>query len=73
MVLKEENSDSQSVDYTVWILHVRPETGTDVEFMLSYKAKENRGKQFIAEMFSHAFKTAHPSWVIKKVVVQPTQ
>jgi hypothetical protein len=72
VVLKEDNIDSKSVDYTVWILHVRPEISTDTEFMLSYKAKEKRGKQFVEEMFSQAFKTAHPSWIIKKVTVEET-
>jgi len=70
LVLKGENIDSEAVDYTVWILHIRPEIGTGAEFMLSYKAKEHRGKQFVEEMFSRAFKTAHPSWIIKKVTVQ---
>ncbi len=70
---KTENlsvADSQPIDYTVWILHVRPEISKDTEFLLSYKAKEHRGKQFVEDMFAKAFKTAHPKWVIKKVTVE---
>ncbi len=61
--------DTQAVDYTVFILHTRPEMG-NAEFLLSYKAKENRGKQFVEEAFAKAFKTTHPRWVIKKVTVE---
>jgi len=63
---------SEPVDYTVWILHTRPELGTDTDFLLSYKVKENRNKEYIEEMLSQAFKTAHPHWVIKKVTVEET-
>jgi hypothetical protein len=61
---------SAPVDYTVWILHTRPETCVDTEFLLSYSAKDVRGKAFVEEKFVEAFKTAHPNWVIKKVTVQ---
>ena len=63
-------ADSQPIDYTVCILHVRPEISKDTKFLLSYKAKEHRGKQFVEEMIAKAFKTAHPKWVIKKVTVE---
>jgi hypothetical protein len=68
--IENEVCDSEPVDYTVRILHVRPEVGKDTEFLLSYNAKESRGKRFIEEMFSQAFKTAHPKWIIKKVTVE---
>ncbi len=64
------NALNNPVDYTVWILHTRPEISEDTDFMLSYRAKEDRGKQFVAEMFTQAFKTAHPTWVIKQVTVE---
>lgn len=67
---KIATADSRTIDYTVWILHIRPEVSKDTEFLLSYKAKEHRGKQFVEEMFAKAFKTAHPKWVIKKVTVE---
>jgi hypothetical protein len=66
---KEENVP-ESIDYTVRILHVRPEIGTDTEFLLSYNAKESRGKHFVEEMFAEAFKTAHPKWIIKNLTVE---
>lgn len=61
--------DSRAIDYTVWILHIRPEIG-NTEFLLSYKAKEHRDKKFVEEMFSKAFRSAHPSWIIKKVTIE---
>ena len=67
---KPATTASSPVDYTVWILHTRPEVGKDTEFLLSYKAKENKGKQFIEDKFAEAFKTAHPKWIIKKVTVE---
>jgi hypothetical protein len=67
---KEATVDMRPVNYTVWILHTRPEIGQETEFLLSYKAKECRGKQFVEETFAQAFKTAHPSWIIKKVTVE---
>ncbi|MGD6934072.1 MAG: hypothetical protein ACQCN5_07700 [Candidatus Bathyarchaeia archaeon] len=67
--VEKEETDC-SVDYTVWILHTRPEISENAEFLLSYRAKESRGKQFVSEMFCEAFKTAHPAWIIKKVIVK---
>ena len=67
---KKENVGQETIDYKIWILHVRPEVGEDVEFLLTYYARENKGKQFVEETFAKAFKVAHPSWIIKKVTVE---
>ncbi len=58
-------------DYTIQILHERPECGCDVEFVATYYVREDRDLQFIEETFRKAFNSAHPSWLIKKVLVTP--
>ncbi|XHH09192.1 MAG: hypothetical protein ACFCUE_00805 [Candidatus Bathyarchaeia archaeon] len=74
MVLMVDASEFKKVhkitSYSVLILHVRPEISETAEFMLSYTVKEKQSKQFVAETLSEAFKTAHPSWIIKQVMVK---
>ncbi len=60
----------QTIKYTITILHVRPEISDNADFLLTYHALENRGKSFVEEMFTKAFKQTHPSWIIKKVTVE---
>ena len=69
-ITEKETVDPQTIDYSIWIVHIRPEIREDVEFLSTYKARESRGKQFVEEMFAKAFKVAHPSWIIKKVTVE---
>jgi hypothetical protein len=67
---RHESHEKHMLDYTIKILHVRPEISKDVDFLLTYKAREDRGEKFVEEVFTKAFKTAHPSWIIKKVTVK---
>jgi hypothetical protein len=67
---KAENLENETIDYKIMILHIRPEISESVEFLLTYYARENKGKQYVEEMFVKSFKLAHPSWIIKKVVVE---
>ncbi len=63
-------NESKAIDYKIGILHIRPEIDQESEFLLTYRAREKRGEKFVEEMFTKAFKIAHPCWVIKKVTVK---
>ena len=67
---EKETVVPQTIDYRISILHIRPEIRDDVEFLATYYARESRGKRFVEEMLTKAFKLAHPSWIIKKVTVE---
>lgn len=70
---KKESDETQTSDFKIEILHIRPEVCGDVEFLLTYNAREKRGEKYVEEIFTKAFKTAHPTWIIKKVTVKAEQ
>jgi hypothetical protein len=59
-----------TIDYVIQVVHNRPETGSGVEILSTYYARENKDERLIQEVFAKAFITAHPSWEIKKVLVK---
>lgn len=70
--LDKKQDVKKIVEYVISILHQRPEFGENSEFVSTYYAKERTSARKLRRVFSKAFKTAHPSWIIKEIVVSPT-
>jgi hypothetical protein len=57
--------------YMISILHRKPEFGKSVRFCSTYYARERKDVLLIKRVFSEAFHSAHPSWTIEEVTVEP--
>jgi hypothetical protein len=57
-------------DYVIRIKHERPELGKGVEFVSTYFAREGKDGKKVEKIFTEAFKSAHPTWVITRVTLE---
>ena len=62
-------NDESAKNYVIRIRHERPEAGKGVEFISTYYAKENQDENTIKEIFTKAFKSAHPNWTITNITI----
>ena len=67
---KNHSGPEKPVEYAILIKHNRPDYNK-VEFVSTYYTSEKKDKKSIKQIFTKAFRIAHPSWKIKKITVIP--
>lgn len=61
--------ERQAPKYVVSVMYVKPEFGDRVRFLLTYYAPEEVELNLLLKTLAVAFKRAHPSWKINKLIV----
>jgi hypothetical protein len=66
---KKQDKHGKIVQYVISIFYKRPEFGENCEFLSTYYAKEKQGVRYLKKIFARAFESAHPTWIIEKIIV----
>jgi len=63
---------NRKVTYTISISHTRPPYPDNILFLFTYRARAgptSKDVETLRDIFTRAFKEAHPDWPIKQVNV----
>lgn len=56
--------------YEIIIMHTRPNFSEHIIFLEPHSVITDEDEEHLKELFTKAFKEAHPEWTIKKVTVE---
>ena len=68
---ERQDKHGEKALYVISILYTRPEFGEKCKFLSTYYAKEKSNIRHLKKIFASAFESAHPTWTMVKITVDP--